>query len=245
MLLNLDRSSCARALVLAAALALSCTAVGCAAAPVVPAAPATNLLAARGPLEAGFVDVPARFEASPCARVLVAVARGAVTVAGERLQEGDTLVMAKAPSFELSGRGLALVARVPLRSCEGEATKTVVPAGRAEELTWANGQMHAHLDIGTDLSPEAYLGRLAGSASVAEHVHAEQWEILAAVEAAGTFTVNGVEQRLGPGEVIAVPPGTRHAWRPDPGSTLVAVQLYDPPGPEQRFIGLAKAASDR
>ena len=60
---------------------------------------------------------------------------------------------------------------------------------------------------------------------------------------AGTFTVNGVPHRLGAGEILAVPPGTRHSWQPDPGSTLVAVQIYDPPGPEQRFVGLAKAAA--
>lgn len=219
---------------------------GCAgnsAAPVAPLAPVGAALVARGPLEAAFVDVPARFEASRCARVIVAAARGAVTVAGERLAEGDSLVMARPGPFGLSGSGLVLVARVPLRACEGEATKTVVPAGRAEELTWAEGRMHAHLDVGTDLSPEAYLGRLSGSAPVAEHTHPEQWEILAAVEAAGTFTVNGVPHRLGAGEILAVPPGTRHSWQPDPGSTLVAVQIYDPPGPEQRFVGLAKAAA--
>ena len=215
----------------------------CAAKPVGPVAPIAKVLVARGPLEAGFVDVPAHFESSPCARVLVAVARGSVTVAGERLAEGDSLVMTKASPFQITGAGLALVARVPLPDCRGEATKTVVPAGRAEELTWAGGHMHAHLDVGTDLSPEAYMGRLRGNASVAEHVHAEQWEILAAVEAAGTFTVAGVPQRLGPGEVIAVPPGTPHSWQPDPGSMLVAVQLYDPPGPEQRFVGLARASA--
>jgi mannose-6-phosphate isomerase-like protein (cupin superfamily) len=151
--------------------------------------------------------------------------------------------MARPGAFRVTGGGLVLVARVPLRTCEGEATKSVVPAGRAEELTWAEGRMHAHLDVGAELSPEVYLGRLSGSAPVAEHVHAEQWEILAAVEAAGTFTLNGVPRRLGAGVVVAVPPGTRHSWQPDPGSTLVAVQLYDPPGPEQRFVGLAKAAA--
>ena len=28
---------------------------------------------------------------------------------------------------------------------------------------------------------------------------------------------------------------TPHSWTPDPGSKLVAVQMYWPPGPEQRF----------
>ena len=81
--------------------------------------------------------------------------------------------------------------------------------------------------------------RLNGRAVAAEDLLPH----LAAVEAAGTFTVNGVPHRLGAGEILAVPPGTRHSWQPDPGSTLVAVQIYDPPGPEQRFVGLAKAAA--
>ena len=42
----------------------------------------------------------------------------------------------------------------------------------------------------------------------------------------------------------AVPPATKHAWKPDEGSTLVAIQLYTPPGPEQRFKALAAAAAD-
>jgi mannose-6-phosphate isomerase-like protein (cupin superfamily) len=102
--------------------------------------------------------------------------------------------------------------------------------------------MHAHLDVGREVSPEAYLGRLSGTASVAEHTHPGAWEVLAAVEAAGTFTIDGVDHRLGPRQVIAIPPDTRHAWKADPGSRLVAIQLYDPPGPEQRFLGLAAAA---
>ena len=77
-----------------------------------------------------------------------------------------------------------------------------------------------------------------------EHVHAGEWELLAAVEGAGTFTIDGVSARLGPKQVVAVPPGARHAWQPDPGTKLVAVQMYSPPGPEQRFVALAAAAAD-
>jgi hypothetical protein len=31
----------------------------------------------------------------------------------------------------------------------------------------------------------------------------------------------------------------KHSWTPDPKSELVAIQLYAPPGPEQRFRALA------
>lgn len=60
--------------------------------------------------------------------------------------------------------------------------------------------MHAHLDVEADVSgtPSLYLGRLSGTAGVAEHVHATWMRILAAVEASGTFTLAGAARRLGP-----------------------------------------------
>jgi mannose-6-phosphate isomerase-like protein (cupin superfamily) len=200
------------------------------------------VLAPYGPVEAAFAEAPARVPASRCARLFVAVASGEAAAAGEKLHEGDVLVLARQAEVAVSGRALLLVARRAV-ACEGEAEKTLVRGGAAEELTWAGGRMHAHLDVGTGLSPEIYFGRLAGTASVAEHTHPGAWEVLAAVEAAGTFTIAGEPHRLGAREILAVPPDTKHAWAADPGSRLVALQMYDPPGPEQRFVGLAKAAA--
>ncbi len=110
-------------------------------------------------------------------------------------------------------------------------------AADAPELTWANGAMHAHLD-GEKL-PYAYVGRLEGTAPVAEHVHESSWEVLCAIEASGTFTVAGVAKRLGARTCVSVPPATKHSWTPDPGTKLVGVQFYDPPGPQSRFKALA------
>ena len=75
-------------------------------------------------------------------------------------------------------------------------------------------------------------------------MHKGTWEILAAIDAAGTFVLDGRESRLAPRQVVVVPPDTKHEWRPDPGSKLVAVQMYSPPGPEQRFLALAAAEKD-
>jgi mannose-6-phosphate isomerase-like protein (cupin superfamily) len=200
------------------------------------------VLASYGPVEAAFAEAPARVPASRCARLFVAVASGEAAAAGEKIHEGDVLVLARQAEVAVSGRALLLVARRAV-ACEGEAEKTLVRGGAAEELTWAGGRMHAHLDVGTGVSPEIYFGRLAGTASVAEHTHPGAWEVLAAVEAAGTFTIAGEPHRLGAREILAIPPDTKHAWSADPGSRLVALQMYDPPGPEQRFVGLAKAAA--
>ena len=106
--------------------------------------------------------------------------------------------------------------------------------------------MSAHLDVtrASALAPELYLGRLEGTAAVAEHSHAEAWEILATVDAKGTLVLDGTEGPVGPRQIVIIPPGTKHAYQPSPGSKLVAVQMYAPPGPEQRFVALAAAAHD-
>jgi quercetin dioxygenase-like cupin family protein len=151
--------------------------------------------------------------------------------------------------FDVKGAGTVALATVVHSPCSVRArpvgpTKRVIRAAVAPELVWAGGTMRAHLDVEKEVSPEAYLGRLEGTAPVAEHLHATSWEIIMAVDATGTFTLDGKPARLGPRSVVAVPPNVKHAWQPDEGSKLVAVQMYAPPGPEQRFRTLAAAAVD-
>src|SRR5262249_14900617 len=118
-------------------------------------------------------------------------------------------------------------------------TKSVVRGSKTTDLVFAGGKMHARLDVESSLSPLAYFGRLDGTAPVAEHVHDGAWEILCPFEGAGIFTLAGAEARLGLRQIVMVPPGTKHAWKPDDGVKLVAFQMYTPPGPEQRFKKLA------
>jgi quercetin dioxygenase-like cupin family protein len=158
----------------------------------------------------------------------IAAERGEMVIVGGRAQPGD--------DYKLRVDAPALFVHIGNSpSCQGLPTGKVT-ASAAPELTWAKGQMHAHLDVE---SPRVYVGRLEGTAPVAEHTHATSWEILCAFEAAGTFVLDGKDQRLGAHQLVFVPPNAKHAWRPDPGSKLVAIQLYDPPGPEQRFKKLA------
>lgn len=200
------------------------------------------------PAKVAFVDLPATVPASVCERVLVAVTKGKITALGETLGPGDVLVVANGEPFEAKGGGLAVTARTAVVPCPERArpaaAKTVVRASAAPELRFAGGKMAAHLDVGTKVSPSLYLGRLEGTAAVPEHNHPTSWEIIAAVEASGTFVLEGKEARLGPRQVVYVPAGAKHAWRPDPGSKLVAIQMYAPPGPEQRFVALAAATQD-
>jgi mannose-6-phosphate isomerase-like protein (cupin superfamily) len=104
--------------------------------------------------------------------------------------------------------------------------------------------MSAHLDVTPAASPELYLGRLEGTAPVAEHSHSGSWEVLAVVEANGMLALDGTEGHVGPRQIVMIPAGAKHAWNPEAGSKLVALQMYAPPGPEQRFVALAAAYKD-
>jgi mannose-6-phosphate isomerase-like protein (cupin superfamily) len=220
--------------------------------------------ALESPVKAKFVDTPAKIEAGVCHRALIAVVKGKVTALNETLSPGDVLVVTHAEPFDVSAAGAAgtdggagaatlVSANVAVADCAAASrpsvVKTLVRAAAAPKLEWAGGGMTAHLDVasgskGPPVSPELYLGRLEGTAGVAEHNHATSWEILAAVEANGTFVLDGTEGRLASRQIVMIPPGARHAWKPEPGSKLVAIQMYAPPGPEQRFVALAAAEKD-
>jgi mannose-6-phosphate isomerase-like protein (cupin superfamily) len=229
----------------ALAFASACQALACQH-PDVPArtlpVPATS---ERQPIVATFVDVgpaPLDIAISRCEEIAIATMTGAVEAEGDALNPGDVLLVEGKGKLDLRGAGVAVIAAVRERPCKegGEPRKRVVRASVASELTWAGGAMHAHLDLEKDASPYAYVGRLEGSAPVAEHAHADTWEVLCALEAAGTFTLDGAAQRLGSRTCVSVPPNVKHSWKPDEGTKLVAVQFYDPPGPEQRFKKLAQ-----
>jgi mannose-6-phosphate isomerase-like protein (cupin superfamily) len=201
------------------------------------------------PVSTRFVDLgdtPERLAVEPCQGLYVSIVQGSATAGEQALGVGDLLVVHPTGNpvapIELHGHGVAVVVRGPRLNCTGGPSAPthadVVPATAAPELTFLGGAMHAHLDL-VDPSATIYVGRLGGTAGVPEHTHPSSWEILCDLEASGTFTLDGKAQHLGPRACVAVPPGVKHSWQPDPGSTLVAVQIYSPPGPEQRFKKMA------
>jgi quercetin dioxygenase-like cupin family protein len=209
--------------------------------------------ASASPVKARFVDAPAKLEASQCQRGLLAVVKGTVTALGETLAAGDVLVVSHGTApFDATGRDATMLwASTAIPDCAVLSllplSKAVVRGAATPKLEWAGGTMSARLDVETagpkspSPSPELYLGRLEGTAAVAEHDHPTSWEILAAVDASGTFVLGGTEHHLAARQIMIIPPGAKHAWKPEPGSKLVAIQMYSPPGPELRFGALAAA----
>jgi mannose-6-phosphate isomerase-like protein (cupin superfamily) len=205
-----------------------------------------------GPPTADFIDVVAP-KGSPvilhgCDEVAVAVATGKLTALGETLVTGDVLLVHGAGSFEMKGVALVAVGRVVPRTCTPSTTldKKIVRGTAASPLVWAHGAMTAHLDLDEQTSPDLYVGRLEGTAPVAEHTHAGVYELLCTVQADGVLVLDGHPQLVGPKTCLVIPPDTKHAWNPTNGAKLVAIQMYAPPGPEQRFKKLAaqEAAGD-
>lgn len=120
----------------------------------------------------------------------------------------------------------------------------------ATDLAWAKGAMHAR--IGFEGRSRASFGILFASkdAAVAPHTHDTSWEILAPLTADGTLkrassagAAELSEIAVSDGTVIAMPKATLHQWLPGGKKPLFALQMYVPPGPEQRFKKLAAEAS--
>jgi mannose-6-phosphate isomerase-like protein (cupin superfamily) len=206
-------------------------------------------------LRAAFVELGSYEWASSaaCEVRFLAAASGDVLVSRgpeeQHLSPGDVLVVQGPGRIRASGKAVVVAAAYSPQRCDeaiaaGHRGWSIARADTAPELSWAGtsgGSMHAHLDVQDFKSPSVYFGRLSGDAAVAEHAHDGSREVLCALQASGTFTLDGVAHHLGPRECVQVPPSARHAYRPDPGTGIVAFQMYAPPGPEQRFKKLAAA----
>ena len=122
------------------------------------------------------------------------------------------------------------------------APVTLVEIDQQPDLAWGGGAYHARLGFEDG---SASLGSLVASktAPIAQHVHEHEWEILAILSGDGTLvrTVGGREDDtpIAAGTFASIAPGVPHAYRPAGSAPLVAVQVYLPPGPEQRFKRLA------
>lgn len=107
----------------------------------------------------------------------------------------------------------------------------LLPAANAK--TYGPVLMYAEPSITNDKAFAAEILTLAKGATVAEHVHANETEMLYILAGSGTMTVAGVPLAVTPTSVVQVPPGAKHAFVAS--ADLRALQIYTPAGPEQRF----------
>ena len=124
---------------------------------------------------------------------------------------------------------------------------TVAFADRAD-LAWGGGAYHARLGWEGDDHPAAVIDllRFSADAGLAEHDHPHAWETLALLEGDGALVRRPAagEQRVEAraGSIVTIPAGIKHAWKPSGKAPLFAIQVYAPPGPEQRFKKLSGPA---
>jgi quercetin dioxygenase-like cupin family protein len=113
----------------------------------------------------------------------------------------------------------------------GKTMPIIVPAASAKTYGPATIFVEPALVKGAPLS--ASILTLAAGAKVAEHVHANETELLYILDGSGTMTIAGQEIAVTPTSVIQIPPNTKHAFAA--AAAVRALQLYTPAGPEQRF----------
>lgn len=87
-------------------------------------------------------------------------------------------------------------------------------------------------------APGCAIQRLAmqPGAAVPEHVHATSDEVVVILEGGGTFTLEGQARKVAAGSTVFVPMGRKHAFVAEGPARTVAHQVYDPAGPEARFL---------
>jgi quercetin dioxygenase-like cupin family protein len=77
------------------------------------------------------------------------------------------------------------------------------------------------------------LATIPKGTAIPEHVHAKETELLVFLAGTGTMRINGVTIPITETSVVQVPPNTKHAFTAT--SDVRALQIYTPPGPEQRW----------
>lgn len=151
----------------------------------------------------------------------VASVDGAVVAATVALVPGGALGV---------GRAGALPEALPSAAVAKPPALTVIAAGKARRYPRTGGASTLYLEQG---ALSAGLLEIDAGVAVPEHVHAKETEVLYLEAGAGTMTIAGVAIAVDEHAVIQIPAGVPHAFTAT--APTRALQLYTPPGPEQRF----------
>ena len=161
------------------------------------------------------------------------------SIGADQVAAGDMAFVAAGGLREIKGNavrvtvpggveGTARAGALPTPLGSGKQTYKLLPAARAK--TYGPAQIFLE---GKGAPMAASILSLASGAKVPEHVHAKETEMLYILEGAGTMTIAGQDVAVTPTSVIQIPPNTKHAFAAT--ANLRALQIYTPPGPEQRF----------
>jgi len=145
---------------------------------------------------------------------------------------------------ELTARGettvIALVATTPGAS-DAEDERTISSATLEGTPVLPNAGGKLRVQIFHDVRGGASVGAFSlldadADLSVPEHVHETSVEALYILSGDGTMILGEERSPVEPGRVIYIPANTNHGYEAGT-EPLRALQIYAPPGPEQRFRG--------
>lgn len=178
--------------------------------------------------ELWYFQSPAQVDGKPVAAgdMMFVPAHGAREVAAAQGPVDAVLVIVPG-GREGSARAGALPTP-PLVSGGKPARPIMLPASAAKTY----GPATIFLDD-PKLPLAASILTLPKGTKVAEHVHAKETEALYDFAGAGTLTIAGTEIAVTSSSVVQIPPNTKHAFVAS--DDVRALQIYTPPGPEQRF----------
>jgi quercetin dioxygenase-like cupin family protein len=133
-----------------------------------------------------------------------------------------------------------LLATALVSALLGADLTPVVPLAGAPAYRIANGKGVAVLQHNAATgAKDASVGRLTlePGAVVPEHAHDDASEYLVVLSGHCELTVGGKTVSVGPGDAVHLAKGQKHAAKvpADAKEPFVAVQVYTPAGPEQRF----------
>ncbi len=176
-----------------------------------------------------------------------AVKGGGLVVRGER--SGTRLLLASVAGRD--AKGALRTKGSPWTVRPGGAEGIVAFSLQGEPVRWGVGGYAAVIGLEKRDGPmpvpadaSCSLLAIGSPKGVAEHVHADEWEMLAILSGSGTMTLGKADAArkvdVKAGSIVAIPKGVPHAFVPTE-MPLQAIQLYVPPGPEQRFRKLAEA----
>jgi len=158
------------------------------------------------------------------AGTLVYVPKGAIRAVTATKTELRAIVVVVPGGRETS----ALPSSVPSSTQGGEGYPEALVAKKYGDATI---YLDPKITAATPLSASMLV--LYAGAKLAEHVHANETEILYVLEGTGTITIAGTQSALTPTSVFQIPKNTKHALTAT--TAIRALQIYTPPGPEQRL----------